>query len=195
MTRTSLASAFVIVLTGVAALRAAPAAEVAVREDGGTYRVTAQFEAAATPATVLQVLSDYERIPQFAPGVKRSVVRARKGGQVVVEQEAISRVLMFSKRVHLILEIEEDGSSIAFRDTCGESFTRYVGSWRVLPSGDGATVVYELEADPAFDVPGFVLTRLLKKDSTTMIDNLRREMERIETAGQLARAVTKIPQS
>jgi hypothetical protein len=168
----------VTIFTGVAVLQAAPAPDVSVREDHGTYVVTAQFEVAAAPATALQVLSDYERIPEFAPGVKRSVVKERQGSRVVVEQEAVSRVLMFSKRVHLVLDIEQDDSSIAFRDICGRSFIAYSGSWRVGPSTEGASIVYLLSAKPAFDVPQFILVRLLKKDAVEMIANLRREIER-----------------
>jgi carbon monoxide dehydrogenase subunit G len=149
-----------------------------VREVNGTYTVTARFDVAAEPATVLRVLSDYERIPQFAPGVKRSVLRERQGSRAVVEQEAVSRILMFSKRVHLVLAIDEHDDSIAFRDTCGRSFTDYAGSWQVTSAGTGATVVYVLSARPAFDVPQFVLTRLLKRDSADMIANLQREIER-----------------
>jgi carbon monoxide dehydrogenase subunit G len=170
--------AWVTIFTGVAVLQAAPVADVTVHETNGTYVVTAQFEVAATPATALHVLSDYDRIPEFAPGVQRSVVKERQGSRVVVEQEAVSRVLMFSKRVHLLLAIEQDATSIAFRDTCGRSFRSYSGSWRVGPSGEGATVVYTLSATPAFDVPRFLLVRLLKKESAEMIANLQREIER-----------------
>jgi carbon monoxide dehydrogenase subunit G len=178
MIRTAWTSFVTILLTGVAVLWAAPAQIVTVREDGGLYLVTAQFEAAAEPAAAMKVLSDYERIAEFAPGVKRSVVKDRHGSRVVVEQEAVSRVLMFSKRVHLVLDIEERDATIEFRDICGRSFTSYAGAWQVSASGDGSTVTYSLSARPAFDVPPFVLVRLLKRDSTEMIANLQREIER-----------------
>ena len=168
----------VALLTGVAVVKAAPAPAVTVREDGGTYLVTARFDVAAAPPDALRVLSDYERIPEFAPGVTRSVVKDRQGSRVVVEQEARSRVLLFNKRIHLVLDIEERDATIEFRDICGRSFTSYTGSWEVVPSGDGSTVTYSLSARPAFDVPQFMLVRLLKKDSTEMIANLQRAIER-----------------
>jgi carbon monoxide dehydrogenase subunit G len=177
MARRAFGFLIAVLLTGVAVL-AAPADQVTVQEENGTYRVSAQFDVAAAPGVVLQVLSDYSRIPEFAPGVKRSVVRDRQENSAVVEQEAVSRVLLFSKRVHLLLAIEETGQSISFHDTCGQSFTSYAGSWRVMPAADGARVIYTLAARPAFDVPGFVLTRLLKKDSGELIANHRREIEK-----------------
>ena len=42
----------------------------------------------------------------------------------------------------------------------------------------GATVTYAVTARPAFDVPGFILKRLLRRDSPQMVDSLRREISR-----------------
>jgi carbon monoxide dehydrogenase subunit G len=149
---------------------------VSVREENGVYLVSAQFAIAAAPAAVLSVLSDYDHIAAFMPGVKRSEVRERQAGHAVVEQEAVSGLLMFSKRVHLVLDIQEEPESLAFHDVCGASFSTYTGSWQVLPSKEGSTVVYKLAAAPTFDVPGFMLTRLLKRDSSDMIASLQKEV-------------------
>ena len=62
---------------------------------------------------------------------------------------------MFSKRLHLVLDILEDDASIAFQDICGRSFTIYTGSWQVRSLATGSTVVYALSAKPSFDVPPF----------------------------------------
>jgi hypothetical protein len=35
--------------------------------------------------------------------------------------------MMFSKRVHLVLEIHEENWTIRFRDRCGKSFARHEG--------------------------------------------------------------------
>jgi ribosome-associated toxin RatA of RatAB toxin-antitoxin module len=149
---------------------------VTVREEQGVYTVTARFLVAQPPSVVLVVLTDYEQIPRFMPDVRTSTVRERGSGWAVVEQEAVSAFMMFSKRVHLILEIEERADALIFRDRCGRSFSRYEGAWR-LSQQDGQTVItYELVAEPSFDVPGFVLKRLLRRDSTQMIDRLRLEI-------------------
>jgi ribosome-associated toxin RatA of RatAB toxin-antitoxin module len=149
---------------------------VAVREEGGTYSVAASFEVAQAADVVLGVLSDYEQIPRFMPDMRTSVIRERAPGRLVVEQEAVSQFMMFSKNVHLVLEVIESSDSIRFVDRCGRSFTRYEGAWRVAPKGDGTTVTYELIARPIFDVPRFILKRLLKRDSGQMIARLRSEI-------------------
>lgn len=150
------------------------APDVTVREAGGTYEVRATFTIAQTVDVARTVLSDYERIPQFMPAVKTSVVRQRTP-RLLVEQEAVSKFALFSKTVHLLLAITEGDSYLHFVDLCGRSFTRYEGLWRMEPQGARTEMSYELSARPAFDVPGFVVRRLLKREASEMIERLKTE--------------------
>ncbi len=149
---------------------------VTVREDAGVYSVAARFAVPEQPAIALAVLTDYERIPQFMPGVETSVVIERGADRAVIEQEAVSRLMMFKKRVYLRLEIIEGPDTLRFRDRSGRSFARYEGKWQLCEGNHGTWISYELTAQPAFDVPEFLLKRLLKRDAVQMIDGLRREI-------------------
>jgi hypothetical protein len=84
--------------------------------------------------------------------------------------------MTFSKRVHLVLEIEERPDAVIFRDRCGRSFVRYEGAWRLSLQDGQTAITYELTAEPSFDVPGFMLKRLLRRDSGQMIEHLQREI-------------------
>jgi carbon monoxide dehydrogenase subunit G len=149
---------------------------VSVREDDGVYSVSARFLVSQPPATVVAVLTDYERIPEFMPGVESSVVLQRGAGRAVVAQDAVSHLMMFTKRVHLELEVVERPDMLQFRDRSGRSFVRYEGKWRFCEQDRGTNISYELVAEPSFDVPQFVLKRLLKRDSAEMIQRLRQEI-------------------
>lgn len=154
----------------------APAPVVNVREHEGVYSVSAEFCVSQSSTAALAVLTDYEQIPRFMPGVTTSIVRERSAERVVVEQQAESRMMMFSKRVYLLLEVSEEANVLRFRDSAGRSFSLYEGAWR-LSEGDGQTAIrYELRAKPKFDVPGFLLKRLLARDAKMMIERLRREI-------------------
>ena len=150
--------------------------QVSVLEVRGTYSVLARFDVPQDTGAALAVLSDYEQIPRFMPDVRTSVILKRTPGRLLVEQEAVSRFLLFSKTVHLVLDVTEDGDTIRFVDRCGKSFTRYQGIWQVLQKDGGTSISYELSAHPTFDVPGFMLKRLLKRNSLEMIERLRREI-------------------
>jgi ribosome-associated toxin RatA of RatAB toxin-antitoxin module len=168
----------VLVVASAVALSGATTAAgpVTVRKDGEVYRVSASFATPQAVAVARAVLTDYEAIPRFMPDVRTSRVVSRDAARVVVEQEAVARVLFFSKKVHLRLVVREDGQTIAFRDTCGRSFARYEGTWTVHEADGRAVVGYELAAKPAFDVPDFILTRLLRRDADRLIANLQAEM-------------------
>lgn len=158
------------------------APDVSVREEGGTYEVRATFTIAQSADVARTVLSDYEQIPRFMPAVKTSVVRQRTP-RLLVEQEAVSKFALFSKTVHLVLAITEGDSYLHFVDVCGRSFLRYEGLWRMEPQGALTEMTYELSARPAFDVPGFVIRRLLKRDASEMIARLRAEIARRSIMG------------
>jgi ribosome-associated toxin RatA of RatAB toxin-antitoxin module len=153
-----------------------PAPDVTVREERGVYTVSARFVVPQPPAVARAVLTDYEEIPRFLPDIKTSVVRERTEGSIVVEQEAVAHMLMFSKRIRLMLVITEEPGTIRFRDRCGASFARYEGSWRLVARNGGTEIEYALTARPSFDVPEFILKRLLKRDAGQMIERLSREM-------------------
>ena len=147
-----------------------------VTEASGVYHVVARFAVAESPDVVLGVLTDYERIPRFMPDLTTSIVRARDGCRVLIEQEAVAKMMMFSKRVHLLLEVHEQTNALRFVDRSGKSFNRYEGAWRIATDGARTTVSYELTAQPAFSVPEFLLTRLLRRDAREMIARLRAEI-------------------
>jgi ribosome-associated toxin RatA of RatAB toxin-antitoxin module len=152
------------------------AGPVSVRQEQGFYRVSATFETRQGTSIARAVLTDYEQIPRFMPDVRSSRVVSRDPQQVVVEQEAVARVLFFSKKVHLRLVVRETDTTISFRDASGESFARYEGTWTLREEQGRAIIGYELVAKPAFDVPDFILSRLLRRDADRMIANLLAEM-------------------
>lgn len=157
-------------------------AKVTVHEERGVYSVSARFYVPQPSATVLAVLTDYEEIPRFMPQIKTSVVLERTTGGAIVRQEAVSRLMLFSKRVHLVLEISEGADTLRFRDRCGRSFARYEGVWRTSEENGRTEILYELIAQPSFDVPELLLKRLLRRDSIQTIEQLQREI-----AARLAR--------
>jgi len=148
----------------------------AVREERGVYVVSADFSVPGPASVALMVLTDYENIPRFMPAVKTSTVTERGDDYVVVEQEAVATVMMFSRRIHLVLDVQEHSGTIRFSDRCGKSFERYEGAWTVSDTGGRTTIGYRLTAKPAFDVPAFLLKRLLKRDALQMIAQLQTEI-------------------
>lgn len=172
-------AAAISVFFGMADAHGAPidnARQVSAREEGGRHTLTAEFTVPQSAAVALTVLTDYEQIPRFLPEVKSSLVRERSADRIVVEQEAVARVLLFSKRIFLRLDVRVSDGTVRFRDVSKRSFSAYEGAWHVTEQNGRTVVRYELTAQPAFDVPAFLMTRLLKRDANQMIERLRAEM-------------------
>src|SRR4051812_24746489 len=109
-------------LTGVAALAVTLAATAAaaqepvtsVHENNGDYLVTATFTVPGSTRTARDVLTDYANIPRFMPNVRSSVVVERQDGHVRVEQDAVPQFMWFSRKIHLVLDVEEAESVLRF---------------------------------------------------------------------------------
>jgi ribosome-associated toxin RatA of RatAB toxin-antitoxin module len=148
---------------------------VRVTEEKGLYAVAAEFSVPQSATVVMSVLSDYEAIPRFMPDIKTSRIIERGESRALVEQHAVAQFLLFSRRIELLLEIDETPARISFKDRSGKSFRSYEGAWQVVEQGGSVAITYTVAARPAFDVPEFILKRLMKRDATRMIANLRRE--------------------
>jgi hypothetical protein len=167
----------ITILSAALAAAAADEAVVSVRQTGdGAYTVAARFSVAEPADVVRAVLTDYANIPRFMPDVRASDVVEREDGYARVEQEAVSKFLLFSKRVHLVLDVEESANVIRFRDRCKKSFRAYEGAWTIVERDGQTEIAYELSAVPAFAVPEFVLRKLLNRDARVMIERLRTEI-------------------
>ncbi|MGH9373259.1 MAG: SRPBCC family protein, partial [Vicinamibacterales bacterium] len=178
-TRNFAVKAALVLFSGVAPpAMAVPQNEppVTVSEDRGVYSVAATFTVPQAPSFAMAALTDYAQIPRFMPGVRTSNVLERVDDRAVVEQEAVARFMMFSKRLHLVLEVQEERATIRFRDRCGKSFARYEGVWTIAERDGSTHVTYELAAKPSFEVPEFLLKRLLKRDASQMIERLKAEI-------------------
>ena len=136
------------------------------------------FQRAAAGAVARAVLTDYEHIPRFMPDVRAAGARAHGHRRLVVEQEAIGAVLILLEARSTWSSLSRQAAgTIRFRDRCGQSFDVYDGGWTLTsPQTGGTTIEYVLTAKPAFDVPEFLLKRLLKRDSTEMIRRLQTEI-------------------
>src|SRR3954465_14242060 len=67
----------------------------------------AQATVDASLSTIWTTLTDYERLPEFIPGLKKSKVVSRRGTTVVVEQSGEARFLVFTFPIDVTLESQE----------------------------------------------------------------------------------------
>jgi uncharacterized membrane protein len=144
-----------VLLAGAPAARGEPAVAVRAERAGGVVTVRAEAVIEAPAALVWQVISDYERLPQFVPGIRRSAVVLRDGSRVLLEQSGEASFLLFSVPIEVRLEVEEaPPDTISSRAVAG-NLRRMSGRYEIRPGPQPGTVLllYSGLIEPGFDLP------------------------------------------
>jgi len=177
-----LAVCWLVALTGPAA--AETPVDLTVTQHDGLYRVRGSFRVAANVDTAWAVITDYEGIPKFVKSVRASVVERGASGPRRVNQEAVQKVLLFRKTVHVALEIEEDRPyRVGFKDALKRDFKLFEGAWTIEPGGDSLTVRYALDAEPVTQPPGIVGRMVMSGSAHDQLKQVRAEILRRERHG------------
>jgi ribosome-associated toxin RatA of RatAB toxin-antitoxin module len=146
-------------------------------ERQGAYRLEGGFYVEVSCQTVWEVLTDYDRIDEFVSSMKASAVKEVKEGRILLEQVAFGRVLIFSKEIHVLLEVhEEPMSRIAFEDVLHKDFKFYAGSWALEEISDGCRVRYQLQATPDFSAPNFIVKEIFMETAKNLLEEVRLEI-------------------
>jgi hypothetical protein len=121
------------------------AIDVDVERDGERFIVEARADLEADARTAWDTLVDYERMPQFVPGLQRTRVLSRTGGaqrQLTVEYIGESRLLFMTLPTRLWLDVQH----VPFTDVIAQSAP--------APAGQGAPTVKDLRARYTLAVVG-----------------------------------------
>ncbi|HEX4047830.1 MAG TPA: SRPBCC family protein [Elusimicrobiota bacterium] len=144
-----------------------------------TFEVSGRFTVAASTTLVWEVLTDYEHIPAFVSSMRSSrVVETRADGSLLVEQQAIGGMSIFSRTVRVLLEVRRSPGRLLFTDVGRADFLSYSGEWTVRPTGGGAGVGYHLLLQPRFFAPSFLLSRAMRRGARGLLDQVRAEIVR-----------------
>jgi ribosome-associated toxin RatA of RatAB toxin-antitoxin module len=177
--------AFSLAIALFAAAHAAPgsAAEELVIEAerrGESIEVRAHALIAAPPALVWQVLTDYERLPGFIPGIAKSVVRERQGSQLVLEQTGEARFLVFSFPIDVRYEVIESPPDWVSSRAVAGNLRRMNGRYDLQPSPVQGSMVlrYRGEIEPNFELPPIVgvvaLRHMVEQQFSAMVAEIER---------------------
>jgi ribosome-associated toxin RatA of RatAB toxin-antitoxin module len=173
--------AMMLPVLALASLAGASPVELTVTDHAGHYQVRGSFAVLASVDTAWAVITDYEGIPRFVKSVRASVVERGSAGPRRVNQEAVQKVLLFRKTVHVALEIEEDRPyRVGFKDVLKRDFKLFEGAWTIEPRGDSLTVRYALDAEPLTQPPGIVGRLVMSGSAHDQLEQVRAEILRRE---------------
>lgn len=174
-------------LLGVVALLViaqAQAAEVVVHasRQGEVLQVEASAEFEADVRQAWEVLTDYDHLADFIPGMHVSRILVRDGNGLLLEQKGEARLLFFSYPIEVRLAVDEfPYERITSRAVAG-NFKEMRGEYH-LEAGEGRiNLRYRGRMTPDFRVPPLIGTIVLRKTVErqfgALIDEILRRQKR-----------------
>jgi ribosome-associated toxin RatA of RatAB toxin-antitoxin module len=171
--------AALLLLTGLAiAARALTDDEVTVDYRDGTYYGSLRLRTPASPAVVMAVLTDFESMPEFMPGLTSSRIVARHHNQYQIAQQGKISFGPFSMPFESLRQIEVvDGRRILSKSLSG-SARRMQSVMQVRPLEVGSEIDYRIEIEPANWLPSSLGSNFLQHELAEQFNALSREMVR-----------------
>lgn len=173
-----------------------------VIQDAAGYRIDASADLQADPAVVWETLTDYEKLPQFVPGIHRVRVletREEAGGQhLVVEQAGELRFLFFSRRVAVLLDVQQQPRSRVdaralprppVRGSDESSLQHFEGTYTLRPIPGGVRLGYRARFEPEFKLPPILGPLAVRLTMQAQFEAMLAEIDRRCVAVAPSRAV------
>jgi ribosome-associated toxin RatA of RatAB toxin-antitoxin module len=138
----------------------------------GSVRVSASAELA------FAVLTDYDRMADFLPGMLASNVVSRKGSTVIVEQSADESLFLFRQRIDarlVIVEYPPHRLSISSR---AGSFREFDGNYLLTRKNDHTLIEYRARFLPDFDLPPMIGPYAVQRSLERHLGALAEEIQR-----------------
>jgi hypothetical protein len=167
----------------VAASAAWSAEDVVVDADrrDETFEVRARAFLAAPIVVVWAVLTDYERLPAFVPGIATSIVRERRGLRLRLEQRGEARFLLFSFPIEVQLEVTESPPYSVVSRAVGGNVRRMSGRYDLRPDPvrGGVLLLYTGAIEPDFLLPPVIGLAALRSTAEEQFLAMVAEIERV----------------
>ncbi len=156
------------------------AAEIRVnasRHDGALY-VDASAEVDADLLQTWRVLTDYDHLSTFIPGMLVSRVIAREGNSVVLEQKGEARLLFLAFPIEVKLAVAEFPHQRIVAHAVAGNFTEMAGTYTLDKRDNRVVLRYQGRMVPDFLVPPLIGTLVLKRNVERQFAALVDEIER-----------------
>jgi len=149
---------------------------------GDALEIACRAELEAPVALVWDTLTDYDRLAEFIPGMRRSRVLERRGPAVIVEQSGEARFLFFSIPIEVTVStLEQPPRSIEASMLKG-NLKRLQGAYRIEPRSGGRVLLAWNGTIEALSLPPLLGEMLLRASIEDQFRGMVREIERREAA-------------
>jgi ribosome-associated toxin RatA of RatAB toxin-antitoxin module len=160
--------------------------EVTVRTTraGDTFEIEARAVMAVARETAWQVVTDYERLPEFIPGLHTSQVLSRTANRLVLEQRGELRFLIFSVPMAVRMEVEERPLEAVLSKVVSGTVRAMHGRYDLAAVADGTEFRYRGTIVVDLGIPGFLGEVIVRSNVESQFNAMVREILRRAQAAQ-----------
>lgn len=145
---------------------------------GDSFEVEAVAEIEADVVDAWKVLTDYDRLAEFIPGMLESRVVSRDGSNVLVDQRGEASLLFFTFPMRVRLAIEEYPNDRIVSSAISGNFKEMHGVYHLQALDAGLRLRYEGKFTPDFGVPPLVGTLVVRSTVERRFSAMVREIEK-----------------
>lgn len=171
-----------------ASVSASAEPEVRIERTQDVIRIDASLRVDVHHHIAWQVLTDYDNLARFVPGMQTSKIVSRPGEPLMLKQTGQSGFLLFKVPIEVVVQIVETPlETIGFHGV-GGSFKNQHGEWRIERLGDATRLIYQANIVPGFRVPPLIGPAVMGQDVSSKLTGLAQEMQKRATAAAPADA-------
>ena len=156
------------------------AADISVQttRHGDRFEVEATAQIDADVADAWKVLTDYDRLAEFIPGMLESRIVSRNGSSVVVDQRGETSLLFLTFPMRVRLAIEEQPYERIVSTAISGNFKEMYGAYYLQARDAGMRLRYEGKFTPDFGFPPLLGTLIVRATVERRFSAMVREIEK-----------------
>jgi ribosome-associated toxin RatA of RatAB toxin-antitoxin module len=156
----------------------AAGADTDVGRRDSIFEVRATIEASASIDLCYAVLTDFDRLADFVPGMVSSRVVSPPGEPLRLRQVGRTQLAFSEYTFDVTLAVELDAPrEITFRSVAG-NLKKMQGRWLVVGDAAHCTIDYQADIEPGFWVPPLIGPLLMRSQVARQIEGLESEIAR-----------------
>jgi len=156
----------------------AAGADIEVDRRDSTFQVHATIEADASIDLCFAVLTDFDRLAEFIPGMLSSSIVSAPGEPLRLRQSGRTRLAFSEYAFDVTLAVELDAPrEITFRRVAG-SLQRMHGRWLVAGDAVRCTIDYQADIELGLWAPPLIGSMVMRNQVARQVEGLESEIER-----------------
>jgi carbon monoxide dehydrogenase subunit G len=187
----ALFSRLLVLFLTCTSLAAAAEVTVQVTRQDDAFRVKANVLVAVNQRVAWHVLTDYDKLANFVPGMRSSRIVSAPGEPLLLEQKGETGFFLFRIPIEVVSRIEETPLNTIRFQSVGGNLKNQGGEWALERHDHVTRVSYRADITPGFPLPPLLGPAIVGRDVRIMVESVANEM--LQRAGSTGPATPVTP--